>query len=86
MRKYLPSDLRFTTKNGILYVFTLGKPVEDIVVKSLSVTNSLKVKSIQMLGSKEKLTWNQSNEGLSIGKPKSLSSENIFCFKIAFVK
>ena len=86
VRKYLPSDLRFTTKNGILYVFTLGKPVEDIVVKSLSVTNSLKVKSIQMLGSKEKLTWNQSNEGLSIGKPKSLSSENIFCFKIAFVK
>jgi alpha-L-fucosidase len=86
VRKYQPTDLRFTTKNGNLYIFTLGKPVENISVKSLSSSISQKIKSIQMLGSKEKLTWNQSNEGLSIVKPKNLPSQNVVCFKVSFVK
>ena len=32
---YAADDLRFTTKDGALYVFALGVPSGDIVVKSL---------------------------------------------------
>ena len=86
VRKYQPTDIRFTMKNGNLYMFTLGIPTADITVKSLSSSLSQKIKSIQILGSKEKLSWKQDNETLSIIKPKSFPSQNVVCFKVRFEK
>ena len=81
VRKYQPGDLRFTTKKGVLYAFAMEHPQEAI--KIASVTGK-KVKSVSMLGSKEKIKWSQQDGILLIEKPAKLPEYNTLVFKIEF--
>src|SRR5262249_10883604 len=54
------NDLRFTTKNGKLFLFCLGWPEKDIEARVLGTAAGLwndKIVNIRLLGSEEKIKW-----------------------------
>lgn len=81
VRKYHSGDIRFTQKNGMLYVFSLEHPDGDLQVTAM---NGRKVNAVSMLGSKEKIKWSQDEKGLTIQKPAVLPSYSTLVFKIKF--
>jgi alpha-L-fucosidase len=84
---YSSKDIRFTTKGSTLYVFCLGKPEADILIKSLGKSSKLADKaidSVAMVGSKDKIKWTQTAEALVIKKPANLPVWQVIGFKIEF--
>jgi alpha-L-fucosidase len=73
-------DVRFNQKGNILYATVMGVPSENITIKNLNQQN--KIKSIELLGSKEKVTWNQNEQRLEIEKPKANPNEIAWVYKI----
>ena len=86
--KYSAADIRFNKKGDkVLYVTTMGVPEEDVTVNALgskTAQNSRKIKSVTLLGSDEKLVWNQTRESLTIGKPAAVPSPEALVFKVVF--
>ncbi|MDP4290206.1 MAG: alpha-L-fucosidase [Bacteroidota bacterium] len=86
---YSPSDIRFTTKNGILYAYCMGNPAGDVSITSLgrnSKLNDKAIASVKMLGSDEKLNWKQQDDALVIQKPAKLPDWTVIGFEIRFKK
>jgi alpha-L-fucosidase len=86
---YSSKDIRFTVNGNTLYAYCLGKPEEDIIIRSLGKSSGLNTKriaSVQMIGSNGKIEWRQNSSALEIKKPQSLPSWQVICFKIEFVK
>ena len=87
--KFNSKDIRFTTKDGVLYAFCLGTPTEDILIKSLGKNSKFAenpVTSVKMLGSELKVKWSQTELGMVIKKPARLPSWQVIGFKIEFKK
>jgi alpha-L-fucosidase len=63
-----PDDVRFTTSNGFVYVIQLGVPTHDLLVKSMAREP---IANIALLGSDEKLVWQQDAGALKISPPRS---------------
>lgn len=84
--KFTPADLRFTTKDGALYVFALGIPTEDITVKALggSSAQGQKISQIKLLGSDEQIKWEQGDDALTIHKPEKFPTDDVVAFKVIF--
>jgi len=85
--KFNAKDIRFTTKEGILYAFCLGSPTGDIFIKSLGKNSKYSDKaiaSITMLGTRNKLRWKQNADILMITRPGKLPSWQVLGFKIEF--
>jgi len=81
--KYSDKDIRFNQKGNVLYATVLGVPTEDISLKSLVKNDrALKIKKIEMLGSKEKISWKLNPESLVIRKPNSIPNNIAVVFKI----
>ncbi len=86
---FTSKDIRFTTKGNTLYAYCLGKPESDVIIKSLGKSSKLANKaiaSVSMVGSKEKISWKQTADGLTIKKPVTLPSWQVIGFKIEFRK
>ena len=67
---YTAKDIRFTTKGGLLYAIALGWPEDGkLVIKSLATTGQGKIRNISLLGSRAKLTWTQTPQGLVVTLP-----------------
>jgi alpha-L-fucosidase len=82
-------DIRFTSKDGVLYAFCLGLPAEDIVVKSLgrnSKYTDKPVASVKMLGSDIKIRWKQESDRMIIKKPVKFPEWQVLGFRIEFEK
>ncbi|HEY5511840.1 MAG TPA: alpha-L-fucosidase [Prolixibacteraceae bacterium] len=89
VRSYEVTDIRFTQKGNILYAFCMRNPVGDVKIVSLgkdSKVSGQKVKSVSILGSGEKLKWNQEAEALVISKPAKMPDWEVMTFKIEFKK
>ncbi|MFC2099080.1 alpha-L-fucosidase, partial [Bacteroidota bacterium] len=87
--KYDARNIRFTTKGETLYAFCMDIPQEDITINSLgkrSELNNKTIASVKMLGSKEKLVWNQNDDALVITKPMNLPEWRVVSFKVEFKK
>ncbi|MCH6255600.1 alpha-L-fucosidase [Puniceicoccaceae bacterium K14] len=84
IRAYSQEDIRFTTKDGNLYVFVLATPTSDILVKTLAEGGLLdkEISGVQMLGSEEEIQWSRSSEGLRIELPDSLPEQLVAGFKL----
>jgi alpha-L-fucosidase len=84
--EYTPEDMRFTTKEGNLYVYLLAKPTGPITVKSLAngAKHSQAVAAVTLLGSEEKLNWKQTEAGLVIEKPAKMAQQTVAAFKVRF--
>ncbi|MDP4201100.1 MAG: alpha-L-fucosidase [Bacteroidota bacterium] len=80
---YTEKDVRYVQKGNVLYATLMGVPTEDISLKSL-VKNigTNKITKIELLGSKEKLSWKQHSDSLIIEKPKFIPNDIAVVFKI----
>ena len=89
VRPYESTDIRFTTKGESLYAFCMGTPSGDVKIVSLGTNSKIsgqKVKSVQLLGSNDKLTWKQEAGALVISKPIKLPDWPVVTFKVEFKK
>jgi alpha-L-fucosidase len=87
--KYTAKDIRFTTRDGKLYAFCLGRPQQDIRIASLgkrSKLNNRKIASVHLLGSDETIHWRQENNALVIRQPSHLPDWQVITFKISFTR
>jgi alpha-L-fucosidase len=84
--KYTPQDLRFTTKDGALYVYVMATPTEAVTIKSLatSAEHTQPVAEVKLLGSDEQIRWSQSSDGLVIEKPAAFPTEDVVAFRVVF--
>ncbi|SHH17817.1 alpha-L-fucosidase [Flavobacterium johnsoniae] len=81
--KLSAKDIRYNQNGKILYATLLGIPSDNICLKSLGKNkNKDKIKSIQILRSKEKLWWKQYADSLVIIKPKIIPNDIAVVFKI----
>jgi len=81
--KLSEKDIRFNQKGKILYATILGVPTEDISIKSLGKNmENAKIKKVEILGSKEKLSWKQNADALVIKKPKVVPNNIASVIKI----
>ena len=88
VRKYQSNDIRFTIKNKKVYAFILGVPTEDITIRKLGLSSAIaeKIKSVELLGSKEKISWKQNKDALFITKPGNFPTQSAVCFRVSFAK
>ncbi len=80
-------DIRFTvSKKGQLYATTLDWPADGkLLIRSLSTKEKYlqePVTKVSMIGSKEKLRWEQTDKGLVVYFPKEKPCEHAFVLKI----
>ncbi len=62
-------DIRFTTRENVLYAIVLGRPDSDVAIASLAADGpetSGQIERIDMLGGAEKLKWEQEDKALII--------------------
>jgi alpha-L-fucosidase len=79
--KLSAKDIRFNQNGKVLYATIMGVPAEAIKIKSLAKFG-VKVTKIELLGSKEKLTWQQTADVLTIQKPKNIPNDIALVFKM----
>ncbi|MDR0844840.1 MAG: alpha-L-fucosidase [Tannerella sp.] len=85
---YTAQDIRFTTKGNDLYAIVLNWDNAGVLIKSLD-TNTIgdaKILNIQLLGSDEKIEWQQTDQGLKLSFPKTKPCDYAYTFKISFDK
>ena len=82
--RFGPEDIRFTTKDGILYAYCLGTPVKEIRIKSLGKSKGNRVASVEMLGSDSRIKWTQGDNFLTIIKPSKMPAWQVLGFRIKF--
>ena len=85
--QYSWKDIRYTTKNEVIYAAMLGWPGEEheILLQAFAVDSlpePLKVGMVSLLGTGEALEWNQSDAGLSIKTSAKAPDEMAVVFKI----
>jgi alpha-L-fucosidase len=71
---YNENDIRYTRKNDIVYAMTLGQPNAGSEVKMTifgkeGKAANIKVNKITMLGTKQKIKWQRTDEGLILKMP-----------------
>ena len=82
--KMTAKDIRFNQKGNILYITLMGIPTETTIVKSLAKRSPIgrKVASIELLGSSEKVVWQQNSDALRIGVPATAPFSEAIVYKV----
>jgi alpha-L-fucosidase len=78
-------DVRFTTKGKALYAFVMGWPQGQARIQALGATSPQqpgKVRNVEMLGHKGKLTWKQAETELTVDMPPEKPSEHAVALKV----
>ena len=84
-KPFTAGDIRFTTKDGLLYAISMGKPVTNTIIKALALqAGNGMIASVSMVGSNEKIGWKQQGSGLVIKPSKNYPSDNAVVYKIKF--
>jgi len=73
-------DIRFNQKANLVYATVMGVPDGNISIKSLN--NRYKIEKIELLGSDEKIEWQQTDDQLLIEKPVSIPNSIALVFKV----
>lgn len=82
---YQAQDIRFTTKGDTLYAISLGWAEGPLTIRSLGAGSDLfpgQIGSVKLLGSRAKLQWSRTAEGLVITMPKEKPCDYAVAFKI----
>ena len=80
---YTSEDIRFTSKDDVLYAICLGWPGDEVAIKSIPERlYESEIKSIKMLGVDEVLPWKMTKEALRIKTPSTRACEHAYVFKI----
>ncbi|NVM16555.1 MAG: alpha-L-fucosidase [Candidatus Lokiarchaeota archaeon] len=73
-------QIRFTQKNGIIYIHLLNNPIgKRIRILSIKIHHH---STIKMLGYQDQLTWEQNIEDLIINIPDNLVESPVYVFKV----
>ncbi|MDH6305946.1 alpha-L-fucosidase [Parabacteroides sp. PF5-5] len=85
---YTAQDIRFTTKGNDFYAIVLNWDDAGTLIKSLNkeAIADAKILNVTLLGSDEKISWEQTNEGLKLRFPPYKPCEYAYAFKISFDK
>ena len=81
-RPYGGQDVRFTTKANALYAIFLGRPERSVTLPAVDPKKLWfgGIHNIEVLASKEKVTWQQNGEGITLDIPESaISNTNLCC-------
>jgi alpha-L-fucosidase len=84
---YTSQDIRFTAKDGALYAITLGTPGPEVRIRSLGRKAGLEprpVKSVTLLGSAAPLSWELSDEALTVRLPAGLPATMAASLRVTF--
>ncbi len=83
---YTPEDFRFTTKAGALYVIGLAWPAKgEAVIRSLAATvGSQSVRTVSLLGSDAKPTFQQRPDGLHVQLSAQPSAKYAYVLRLTF--
>jgi alpha-L-fucosidase len=85
-RPYTAQDIRFTTKGDTLYAFVLAWPEDGkVVVKSLGTGSEnfkKEIAGVELLGSKEPVSFTRDAGGLTVNMPQSKPNEYAYALKI----
>ena len=87
--KFTAQDIRFTSKDNILYATVLDWPGERILIKSFAPSGRswaglypTEIASITMLGDGHPLSWEMTKEGLVVKTPSVKPGDYAFTFKV----
>lgn len=83
-QKYTPHDIRFTSKDNVIYAILMAWPADGrAVIKSLA-TGQFKgeISSVTLLGSDGQLKFSQNDASLTVELPSSHSGEGVSCLKL----
>ncbi|APZ45543.1 alpha-L-fucosidase [Polaribacter reichenbachii] len=80
-KAFTGQDMRFTQKDGNIYAILMEWPENNKVTIS-SIKASDNIKNVTMLGSDEKLTWKQTDKGLTVQMPKVKKGDFAFTLKL----
>ncbi len=85
-KPYTPEDFRFTTKGDTLYAIELGWPKNgEAVIHTLATQlGAEKVRSVALLGSKTKVSFEQQADGLHLKLPAEPEGKIAYSFKVEF--
>jgi alpha-L-fucosidase len=84
-KQFSAEDVRFTSKGDTIYAFIMGAPNTAVNIKSLGTNAKLlekQIVKISLLGSDEKIKWEQTADALVIGKPAGRTNEVATVFKV----
>ena len=85
-RKELTADeVRFTTKGDTLYAFIMGWPEKLALIKPLATSSPMpppKISNVELLGYKDKVTWIQDEQGLTVVMPEQKPCDYAITLKI----
>ncbi|MFC2098861.1 alpha-L-fucosidase [Bacteroidota bacterium] len=84
--KYQADDVRFTTNGKSLYIIQLGTPDpgQSFILKTFAEDNiaaRVKIKSIEVLGTDETVSWSKKADGLHLSSPLVLPNEMAIVYK-----
>jgi alpha-L-fucosidase len=86
-KPFTARDVRFTQKGSALFAIVLGWPTNGVSITSLGKSAKLlgqrSIKKIQLLGSREKLQWEQTDEALVVAQPTNEPNNFAVVFKIS---
>ena len=79
-----PLDIRFTAKGRTVYAICSAWPERDVLVRALGKKGMAvaEIAAVSMLGSKEKIQWRRTDEGLSLSVPAEKPCRYAFVYKI----
>lgn len=83
-----PEDIRFTTKDDILYATALGWPSDGtFTIKTLAEDNPLESRkpvSVEFISGDNEISWEQTGEGLVLAVSSEKPCEAAYVFRIQF--
>jgi alpha-L-fucosidase len=86
-KPFTAEDVRFTqSRNGkTLYAIVMGAPNSTVTIKSLGTDAKLldrQIRKVELLGSKEKIVWQQSGGALAIEAPEAKPNDVAVVFRV----
>ena len=81
-----PIDIRFTAKGKSVYAICLAWPEKSVLVRALGKNGipDKAIKAVRMLGSKDKIKWGQTDDGLTLSVPREKPCRYAFVYRIDF--
>ncbi len=82
---YQPTDIRFTTQGKTLYAISLGFSDMPLTIRALATGSPHypgEIASVKLLGSRAKLKWSRTAEGLTITMPEKQPCDYAVTFRI----
>lgn len=88
---YTSKDFRYSTNEDALYISQLGVPTanQEFILKSFAdsgLASKVKIKSLELLGSNEKIEWEQTSEGIKFKAAKATTNEIALVYKAIIEK